>query len=101
MTEEPTDRVEAVFDGAADLTGTEREAYLEAACGGDRALRAEVEELLAHDKRSMADKPARGFLQSPVDRAAGKTSLVGGQSAPAENRPPAIPGYEIEGVLGR
>jgi hypothetical protein len=100
MTEQPSDRVEVLFNGAADLGGTEREAYLEAACGGDRALRAEVEELLAHDKRSTADRTERAFLRSPVARAPGKTPVFGGLPVCAE-KPPAIPGYEITGVLGR
>jgi WD40 repeat protein len=101
MTGEPTDRVQALFDGAADLSGTEREAYLDAACGADRALRAEVEELLAHDRRPTSDMGGRGFLQSPFLRSPGKTSPHGGPAVQPENKPPAVPGYEIEGVLGR
>src|SRR5262249_19386293 len=44
------DRAASVFDAAVELkTPAERAAYLDAACGQDPQLRAEVEELLAHD----------------------------------------------------
>jgi serine/threonine protein kinase/tetratricopeptide (TPR) repeat protein len=44
------DRVASIFDAAVELENrAERTAYLDAACGPDLALRAEVEELLAHD----------------------------------------------------
>jgi WD40 repeat protein len=99
MTGEPSDRVQALFDGAADLSGTERVAYLDAACGGDRALRAEVEELLAFDGHSTADMTGRGILRIPFVRLPENTYVVGPSAF--EEKPPAIPGYEIEGVLGR
>ena len=45
-----TDRAARIFDAAVDLrTPAERAAYLDAACGQDLQLRAEVEELLKHD----------------------------------------------------
>lgn len=40
-------RVEPILDRALDLEPTERSAYLDAACGGDTALRESVERLLA------------------------------------------------------
>src|SRR5262245_56657064 len=44
------DKAASIFDAAAELaTAAERAAYLDAACGQDAQLRAEVEGLLAHD----------------------------------------------------
>ena len=40
-------RIEQLFDGAVELGGDARAAWLEAQCAGDRDLRAEVEKLLA------------------------------------------------------
>lgn len=42
-------RIEEIFLIAADLMGVARERYLESACGGDAAIRLEVEALLAAD----------------------------------------------------
>ena len=47
MTPEAWQRVKAVFDAARERPPAERASYLEAACGGDASLRAEVESLLA------------------------------------------------------
>src|SRR5262245_18283710 len=44
------DKAASIFDAAVELgTAAERAAYLDAACGQDAQLRAEVEGLLAHD----------------------------------------------------
>ncbi|MEM9378554.1 MAG: serine/threonine-protein kinase [Planctomycetota bacterium] len=43
------ERIAEVFEGARGLRGAARAAYLDGACAGDDALRAEVDELLAHD----------------------------------------------------
>jgi serine/threonine-protein kinase len=90
-------RVSAVLDGAFELSAEERPRYLEDACGGDAALRREVEDLLA------AEQAAGSFLAAPAaERAA---SLL---AEPAE-RPgdPAVSGggglvgpYRIVGELG-
>ncbi len=51
----PTDRseqIERVFDEACRLPAADRAALLEARCGSDAALRAEVESLLIYDARS-------------------------------------------------
>ncbi len=100
MTEEPKDRVQALFDQAADLTVAERAAFLEVTCRGEPALRAKVEELLDYADRTSADTDRSGFLQSPLVRHAGNTPFYSKQ--PAEGaQVPAIPGYAIEGMLGR
>ncbi len=49
-----------VFEEAVGLDPSKRAAFLERACAGDSALRAEVESLLAADER------ADGFLASPL-----------------------------------
>src|SRR5207244_3904377 len=49
MSEPPGDRVQSLFDQAVVLPPEQRAAFLEAACAGDRGLRAEVESLLACD----------------------------------------------------
>ena len=54
-------RVDDVFEGARALPADRRPAYLAERCGGDEALRQEVESLLAWD-----DARAESFLDSPV-----------------------------------
>jgi serine/threonine-protein kinase len=58
MTDDPArwSRAAEVFHDARERPAPERDAFLDAACGGDRALKAEVEALLA------ADSGAAGFL---------------------------------------
>ena len=57
-------KVKELFNDARERTGSEREAFLAAACAGDAELRAAVDDLLA------ADAGAGRFLESsPVDAA--------------------------------
>jgi hypothetical protein len=49
VSEPPGDRVQDLFDRAVVLPAEQRAAFLETACAGDSALRAEVESLLACD----------------------------------------------------
>jgi hypothetical protein len=55
-------RVEALCHAALERDTSERSAFLTAACGGDEALRREVDALLAHERS------AEAFLESPVGR---------------------------------
>jgi eukaryotic-like serine/threonine-protein kinase len=70
-------RIEEVCDAALDRDAGERAAFIASACGDDRALRQEVEALLAHAQS------AEGFLGAPIGAVAvqvlGVTSLVGRQ----------------------
>jgi WD40 repeat protein/predicted Ser/Thr protein kinase len=66
MTPAWRERVWDLFDEAADLPAEERGAFLEAACAGDTALRAEVESLLAHEAGPPAGDGTRVFLESPL-----------------------------------
>jgi eukaryotic-like serine/threonine-protein kinase len=58
MTQEP-DKLQAIFDAALELTGSERAIYLARACGDDPRLRDQVEKLLRAIDR------AGGFLARP------------------------------------
>ncbi|HJZ91412.1 MAG TPA: protein kinase [Gemmataceae bacterium] len=65
----PHDQVARIFDVAAELEApADRAAYLDAACGQDRALRAEIEELLSHDRaaRSFLGRPLPATLDEPL-----------------------------------
>jgi eukaryotic-like serine/threonine-protein kinase len=87
MTAEPSERAWAVFDRLADVPAGEREAALQAACGADPALRAEVEKLLACDARLLAAEGRKGFLQSPLVRLGGRPELSTAPLPPAEGEP--------------
>src|SRR6516165_1967135 len=67
------DKAASIFNAAVELgTATERAAYLDAACDRDAQLRAEVEELLAHDQAagSFLNLSARPDLHATVDEPA-------------------------------
>ena len=74
-------RVKDIFQGALELAGEQRSAYLNEACGEDQELRAEVDRLLATDGDS------EGFLDTPhttgLPPGWSETSLVGPRSATA------------------
>jgi serine/threonine protein kinase len=50
MSDDRWQRIEEVFQQAADLPAPERARFLAAACAGDDGMRREVESLLAHDQ---------------------------------------------------
>ena len=54
-------RAKAVFHGAMERPAAERAAYVDRACGGDAALRREVDSWLAASKAAGSD-----FLASPA-----------------------------------
>jgi WD40 repeat protein/predicted Ser/Thr protein kinase len=68
MTEERSDRLEALFHEAADLPPDEQRTLLDAVCRDNPDLRAAVEKLLANDARLRAGTSAEAFLESPVQR---------------------------------
>ncbi len=82
------ERVQALFHDAADLPESEQREFLEARCGGDAALRDEVLELLAEERRTA----------SPLD--AGVASFA---HRLLEETPPydRFGPYRIRSVLGR
>jgi non-specific serine/threonine protein kinase/serine/threonine-protein kinase len=85
------ERLKAIFDQALDLPAERRAAFLDEACGPDRALRDEAQALLA------SHEAAGGFLEAPA------VAQIGLSSIPKE---PAAAGarvgpYVILGELGR
>src|SRR5262245_64931081 len=52
MTPERWQQVEKIYLSALELAESERPAFLEKACAGDRALRQEVESLLDHQEQT-------------------------------------------------
>ena len=88
----PTSAVQRIFAGACDLPPAARAAFLAAECGGDEALRAEVETLLALDTAGDADT---GFLgERPLQRV--RRELT----EPSPAVPERIGPFQILSVLG-
>ena len=83
-------RVEELCDAALRLKANERDAFLAAACGGDAALRQDIESLLAHETA------AERFLASPAT-AATVRALAGPIPDTAVTR---LGDYELGGRLG-
>src|SRR5262249_26693597 len=72
----PHDQAARIFDAAAQLEAPADGAHCrDAACGPDRALRAEVEDLLAHDfaARSFLDRPLASTVDEPAAERPGTT----------------------------
>ena len=69
MTPEQWREVERICEGALACAPSERSAYVSAACGGDEALRREVESLLAQEAS------AEHFIEQPAIAAAGAQAL--------------------------
>jgi len=78
-------RIEEVFNAAAELPKTERGAYVERACAGDEKLRREVESLLSYD--------------SPSDPSA-ETAVVAAATIPRVPVRQMVGPYRVMGVLG-
>jgi serine/threonine protein kinase len=94
MTDARFARLKEILSAALDLTASERASYVESACGGDLALRAEVERILAADagRRSVLEPGAlAGLVQSAFPAEA--------SPAPGE-RPDRIGPYAIIETLG-
>lgn len=89
-------QISNLFDAARARVPEQRSAFLTAACGGDDALRREVESLLAHDPRADAFFLALAAerVVEPIARAAEQPS---GAIAPGM----ALGSYRIDRLLGR
>src|SRR5258708_35616196 len=63
------DRIQALFQGAADLSASEQRAYLHTACDGDEALMDEVLVMLSEDARgaSLLDKALPDLANAVLD----------------------------------
>ncbi|MGH9258363.1 MAG: tetratricopeptide repeat protein [Acidimicrobiales bacterium] len=66
MTPSRWEQIERLFEAAADLDARGQAAFLAEACGSDTELRAEVEALVAAERRSRSG----AFISDPVQRAA-------------------------------
>ena len=82
MTPERWQQIEKLYHSALQQDASHRAAFLREACGGDEALRQEVESLLAHDQQaeSFAESPAaelaaRMLVENPPQ--SGVRRLVG------------------------
>lgn len=73
MEEHRSTRLKAIFLRAAEVEGAEREAVLAAECAGDAALRARLDELLAHHE----DADTMDILPRPAEEAPGQTLMPG------------------------
>jgi len=76
-----------LFRAAADLGDVDRGRYLDAACGSDVALRAEVESMLRYDKRLSDD-----FAESEMASVRGRfNAILDRDDEPAEDSPTPLP----------
>ena len=100
-------QIEPILDQAFDLSDSEREAFLDRACGDDVDLRAEVEALLVEDAHSGGLLGAKGPVTGHLDAVLGRDD-IGARNAGAEHGveftdplPAQIGSYRIERELGR
>jgi WD40 repeat protein/predicted Ser/Thr protein kinase len=102
MSEQHRLRVRSLFAEAADLPHEQRAAFLEARCGGEATLRAEVEDLLAYDWGLGDGMDGGSFLESPLVRADATTVAdASSGSGRREATPPSHIGrYRILGRHG-
>jgi Tol biopolymer transport system component len=81
-------RVELIYDDAISREGADRARFLDGACGGDEALRRDIESLLD------ADREVGDFLETPaadiLERERRASALTGRQLGP----------YRIESLIG-
>ena|SRR5437867_4591474 len=80
MPEERSQRIEQLYHAARERDPRERAAFLEQACGGDDALRREVESLLAEEDgvQSFLETPAVEFVRKMSGEDANQ-SVIGRQ----------------------
>jgi serine/threonine protein kinase/WD40 repeat protein len=90
MTDNLRQRIEQIYLEALDIPAGDRPGFLDRSCVDDRALRSEVEALLA------LQSSAEAFLEQPAIESAARTLA---DILPAL-RPPEIPGYKIIRHLG-
>ena len=88
-------QVSRLYHGALERPAEERRAFLEGACGGDEALRAEVESLLTREAS------AQTFLESPAHVMADPPADNSGTPHVALEPGAKLGSYAIERSLGR
>ncbi len=82
-------RLEGLFERACELTGDERQAFLDESCAGDPELRSQLEGMLA------ADEGAEDRLDHLIQDAAQQAT------EPADSEPPRIGPYRVLREIGR
>jgi len=94
------DRVADVFEGARELSGKLRVAYLDEACVGDMALRSEVESLLAEYGR--ADQELDPVVHADALRhwANETAEATTGAGRDGDLPPIEVPGFRILSLIG-
>ncbi len=80
MSKQHSEQVKAVFLQAADLPQEQRGAFLDTACQGEPALRADVENLLEYDSSFETGQRDDTFLKSPLVVKLEGTKRVQGRS---------------------
>lgn len=77
MTPERWQKVEQLFEVAIERESGAREVFLKAECGGDDALRAEIESLLASDEEAESFHVASPYATNKMTAKCSRESLVG------------------------
>ena len=99
MTPERWAQIRNVFEGAVEQPAVMRAAYLEAACGFDTALRAEVESLLVnHESSQFLEQPALHMVA-----AMGSSSTISKITADPNEYPTGYQAgpYQLQKRIGR
>ncbi len=83
-------QIEDLYHAALEREESERPAFLEQACGGDEALRREVESLLSFHQQ------ARSFIEAPaLEEAAGALASSAATSTPSEEAAARLVGKTV------
>jgi len=82
-------QIKEMYHAAVSREESQRAAFLKEACGGDEALRLEVESLLAHEKQ------AEGYLEAPAIEVAAQALA----KEKAESGPPSEPAPSMVGKV--
>jgi len=94
-----------LFLSLCDRSADEQARLLDRACAGQPKLRAELEALLAEDRRAKSSLPDLPLERRPLHAPRLGVGSDASGSQPSRWAPesayPAIPGYEIQGVLGQ
>ena len=98
MTSERWKQIERLYHGALDRASHEQAQYLADACGGDEALRAEVESLLGYHKRA-ADFIELARRDPPVSPIGGLVERVRDAAVPGRFAGHVFGSYEVKSLI--
>ena len=98
MTPERWQEIERVYHEARQREPSERTTYLDAACGGDATLRAEIESLLRYDQHAAQFiEPPHGYEpRSPI---AGMMARLHDAAAPGRFAGQVLGSYEVTSLI--